>query len=59
MSHQKLVKIVASLIIEHTVNFALSGNIHGPCNIGVIELCSCIDDVMGRNTEIFSWMRRL
>ena len=24
--------IVASLIIEHTVNFALSGNIHGPCN---------------------------
>ena len=25
--------IVASLIIEHTVNFALSGNSHGPCNL--------------------------
>ena len=24
--------IVSSLIIEHTVNFALSGNGHGPCN---------------------------
>ena len=24
--------IVASLIIDHTVNFALSGNSHGPCN---------------------------
>ena len=31
MSHQKA--IVASIIIEHTVNFALSGNSHGPCNI--------------------------
>ena len=31
MSHQKA--IVASLIIEHTVNFALSGNSHGPCNM--------------------------
>ena len=30
MSHQKA--IVASLIIEHTVNFALSGNSQGPCN---------------------------
>ena len=27
--------IVASLIIEQTVNFALSGNNHGPCNICV------------------------
>ena len=27
--------MVASLIIEHTVNFALSGNSHGPCNSGV------------------------
>ena len=27
--------IVASLIIEHTVNFALLGNNHGPCNLCV------------------------
>ena len=26
----------ASLIIEHTVNFALSGNSHGPCNIKIL-----------------------
>ena len=30
--------IVASSIIEHTVNFALSGNIHGPCNLQKLEL---------------------
>ena len=27
--------IVASLIIEHTVNFALSGNSHGPCTFTI------------------------
>ena len=30
--------IVASLIIEHTVNFALSGNSHGPCNMICVQI---------------------
>ena len=34
--------IVVSLIIEHAVNFALSGNSHGPCNsIQQVVVISC------------------
>ena len=39
----------SSLIIEHTVNFALPGNSHGPCNSKDLKgLFSdrCIDNVL-------------
>ena len=41
--------IVASLIIDHTVNFALSGNSHGPCNLAIL-FYSILSHNLGRSS---------
>ena len=46
--------IVASLIIEHTVNFALSGNSHGPCNTSIINVSDVVQCNAYCNPEALS-----
>ena len=48
-----------SLIIEHTVNFALSGNSHGLCNVELYRLNGIYTGTKPRDTNLLAMLKFL